>query len=250
MLKMVEIATNLKIVREKIIQAAAKRLPELNFGEPILVAASKLKPPDDIIEAYNAGQKHFGENYVNELVEKANDQKILEQCKEIRWHYIGHLQRNKINKILGIKNLFIIETVDSEKLASALDVGWMKFSKNDDSKLKIMVQINTSNEAEKNGCKIEEAPSLVKYVLENCKYLEFVGLMTIGQYGYDLSKGQNPDFLSLVECRKNVCQELGLDQKNVQLSMGMSSDYEHAIELGSTSVRVGTSIFGERPKKT
>lgn len=69
----------------------------------------------------------------------------------------------------------------------------------------------------------------MKYVLENCKYLEFVGLMTIGQYGYDLSKGQNPDFLSLVECRKNVCQELGLDQKSVQLSMGMSSDYEHAV---------------------
>lgn len=119
---------------------------EFSNGEPRLVAASKLKSPDDVIEAYNAGQKHFGENYVNELVEKSNDSKILAQCKDIRWHYIGHLQRNKINKVLSVKNLFIIETVDSEKLASALDAGWMKLSKNDDSKLKIMVQVNTSNE--------------------------------------------------------------------------------------------------------
>lgn len=82
---------------------------------------------------------------------------------------------------------------------------------------------------EKSGCKVEDASSLVKYVLENCKYLEFMGLMTIGEYGYDISKGPNPDFLSLVECRKKVCENLGLDQKNVELSMGMSSDYEHAV---------------------
>lgn len=247
---MVEIATNLKIVREKIIQAAAKRLPELNTVEPTLVAVSKLKPADDIITAYEAGQKHFGENYVNELAEKASDPKILEQCKEIRWHYIGHLQGNKVNKIVKTTNLFVIETVDSEKIASALDVGWMKNIKDENSRLKILVQVNTSKEEGKNGCKVEAVSSLVKYILENCKYLEFAGLMTIGQYGYDVSKGPNPDFLSLVECRNNVCQELGLNKNNVELSMGMSSDYEHAIDLGSTSVRVGTSIFGDRTKKT
>ena len=83
--------------------------------------------------------------------------------------------------------------------------------------------------AEKNGCEVEEASTLVKHILENCKNLEFMGLMTIGQYGYDISKGPNPDFFSLIDCRKNVCQQLGLDTKNVELSMGMSSDFEHAV---------------------
>lgn len=74
--------------------------------------------------------------------------------------------------------------------------------------------------------------------------------MTIGEYGYDLSKGPNPDFLCLKQCREDLCKEFGLDWKDVGLSMGMSNDFEHAIELGSTNVRVGTSIFGHRPKKT
>lgn len=121
-------------------------LKELNTVEPTLVAVSKLKPADDIITAYEAGQKHFGENYVNELAEKASDPKILEQCKEIRWHYIGHLQGNKVNKIVKTTNLFVIETVDSEKIASALDVGWMKNIKDENSRLKILVQVNTSKE--------------------------------------------------------------------------------------------------------
>ncbi|XP_033207667.1 pyridoxal phosphate homeostasis protein [Belonocnema kinseyi] len=250
MFKMVEVAANLKVIREKIIQASAKRLPEFSSFEPALVAVSKIKPAEAVLEAYAAGQRHFGENYVNELVEKSSNPKILEQCKDIRWHFIGHLQRNKVNKVLGVTNLYLVETVDSEKLASALDNAWPKFRNSSDSKLKIMVQVNTSKENEKNGCEVEEAPSLVKHVLENCKNLEFMGLMTIGQYGYDVLKGPNPDFLSLIECRKNVCHELGLDMKNVELSMGMSSDFEHAIELGSSSVRVGSSIFGERPTKT
>lgn len=249
MFKMVEVAANLKSIRERIIQAVAKRSPEFNDFEPRLVAVSKFHPAEAIIDAYNAGQRNFGENYVNELVEKSSNPKILEQCKDIRWHFIGHLQRNKVNKVLGVTNLYVVETVDSEKIASALDNAWLKFRESDDSRLKIMVQINTSKEEEKNGCEVEEAPSLVKHILENCKNLEFLGLMTIGQYGYDISKGQNPDFLSLIECRRSLCQELGLDQKNVELSMGMSTDYEHAIELGSASVRVGTAIFGERPKK-
>ena len=113
---------------------------------PRLVAVSKLKPPEAIIEAYEAGQRNFGENYVNELFEKSNNPEILEKCKEIRWHFIGRLQRNKVNKLLGATNLYVIETVDSEKIATALDNAWPKFKKNDNSKLKIMVQVNTSKE--------------------------------------------------------------------------------------------------------
>lgn len=111
---------------------------------PRLVAVSKTKPTNLIIEAYEAGQKHFGENYVNELIEKANHPDIL--TRDIRWHFIGHLQRNKVNKLLAIPNLYMVETVDTEKLASALDKAWQKLRKQDNLKLNVLVQINTSGE--------------------------------------------------------------------------------------------------------
>lgn len=81
----------------------------------------------------------------------------------------------------------------------------------------------------KSGCEIENTSSMVKYVIESCPNLEFLGLMTIGEYGYDVSTGPNPDFLTLKECKNKVCQELNLDFKKVGLSMGMSTDFEHAV---------------------
>lgn len=98
-----------------------------------------------IVEAYHGGQRHFGENYVQELVDKGSDAKILENCPEIRWHFIGHLQTNKINKVLSTPNLFMIETVDSQKLADSLNKKWQEIRKSDD-KLHVMIQINTSGE--------------------------------------------------------------------------------------------------------
>lgn len=106
---------------------------------------SKIKPVPVIIEAYEAGQRHFGENYVNELAEKAHNPLILEKCKEIKWHFIGHLQTNKINKCLGAPGLYIVETVDSEKLAGNLDKQWAKI-RSGEGKLNVMVQVNTSGE--------------------------------------------------------------------------------------------------------
>lgn len=120
-------------------------LQELQCIEPILVAVSKTKPANAVIEAYEAGQRHFGENYVQELIDKGNNADILDKCKEIKWHYIGHLQRNKINKVLATPNLYLIETVDTDKLASALHNAWPKFGPAN-SKLKIMIQVNTSAE--------------------------------------------------------------------------------------------------------
>lgn len=98
-----------------------------------------------IIQAYDAGQRHFGENYVNELSDKANDPQILEKCKDIKWHFIGHVQTNKINKLLSSPGLFIVETVHSHKLADNLNKQWPKYNK-DNERLKVMVQINTSGE--------------------------------------------------------------------------------------------------------
>ncbi|XP_041369277.1 pyridoxal phosphate homeostasis protein-like isoform X2 [Gigantopelta aegis] len=197
-----------------------------------LVAVSKTKPIDMIVTAYELGQRNFGENY------------ILEKCPDIKWHFIGHLQRNKVNKVLDVPNLYLVETIDSEKLAEAVNSSWGRRKKTDH--LKVMVQINTSEEESKSGCSKCDASRLVKYVIEKCSQLQFMGLMTIGSLDHNLKDGPNPDFKALVQCKDDVCRELELDNQSVELSMGMSGDFEHAIEQGSTSVRVGSTIFGAR----
>ncbi|CAL1683180.1 unnamed protein product [Lasius platythorax] len=217
---MAEIVANLRSVCDKILYAATKRTSEHRYYEPRLVAVSKLQSTELILSAYEAGQRHFGENYVNELVEKALNPQILEKCKEIKWHFIDVLNNS-----------------------------WPRFRKSDDSKLNIMVQVNTSGEKEKSGCDIIQVSTLVKHIINNCHNLKFLGLMTIGMFGYNIANGPNPDFICLIKCREKISDELGIDIKNIELSMGMSNDYEHAIELGSTNVRVGTAIFGNRPQK-
>ncbi|XP_018567938.1 pyridoxal phosphate homeostasis protein [Anoplophora glabripennis] len=244
----VDVRKGIKNVLTRIEEACKKRPPELEAVEPRLVAVSKTKPVNLILEAYEGGQRHFGENYVQELEEKATNADILEKCKDIRWHFIGHLQKNKVNKVLCLPNIYLIETVDSQKLATTLNNHWPKFGP-PDTKLKIMIQVNTSGEGEKNGIPPAEVCSLTEYVLKECGNLQLDGLMTIGRFGYNPEDGPNPDFLCLKTCRDEICQNLGLDWKNINLSMGMSDDFEHAIELGSTNVRVGSSIFGYRPRK-
>ncbi|OWR42185.1 proline synthetase co-transcribed bacterial protein [Danaus plexippus plexippus] len=238
----------LKTVLAQIEVAVARRNKDLPQVSPRLVAVSKIKPVSLIIQTYEAGQRHFGENYVNELADKASDPEILEKCKDIHWHFIGHLQTNKINRLLGSPGLYMVETVHSQKLADNLNKQWPKYMKADE-KLKVMVQVNTSGEDVKSGVEPAQAVSLVEHVIKNCENLDFKGLMTIGQYDYDITKGPNPDFLTLASCRNEVCEKLRLNIKDVELSMGMSSDFEHAIELGATTVRVGSTIFGARPVK-
>lgn len=132
----------IRILKKKYISC----FQEHRYYEPRLVAVSKLQSTESILSAYKAGQRHFGENYVNELVEKALNPQILEKCKEIQWHFIGNLQRNKVNKILSVPNLYIIESVSNEKLADLLNNSWPKFRKSDNCKLNVMVQVNTSRE--------------------------------------------------------------------------------------------------------
>ncbi|XP_066246501.1 pyridoxal phosphate homeostasis protein [Euwallacea similis] len=244
----VNVKKGLKTALQRIEDACSKRSMEFRDLKPRLVAVSKVKPAELIVEVYEAGQRHFGENYVQELQEKSMHPLILEKCPDIKWHFIGHLQTNKINKVLSIPNLYIIETVHSRKLASQLNNNWPNFGPAD-SKLKIMVQVNTSGEKEKSGVNPSDVTEITNYVLKECHNLRFEGLMTIGEYGYDYSKGPNPDFLSLIKCRDEVCKRLGLDWKEVELSMGMSNDFDKAIEMGSTNVRVGQLIFGERQYK-
>ncbi|KAL7981441.1 hypothetical protein Chor_002337 [Crotalus horridus] len=224
----------LRAVREQVQQAAARRPQTLPTTPPRLVAVSKTKPAEMVIEAYNHGQRSFGENYVQELLEKASDSSILSSCPEIKWHFIGHLQKSNVNKLI----------VDSIKLADKVNNTWQK--KNSSEKLKIMVQVNTSGETSKHGLPPGELITTVEHILQKCPNLEFVGLMTIGSFGHDLSKGPNPDFQLLISLRQELCEKLNIPIEKVELSMGMSTDFQHAIEVGSTNVRIGSTIFGER----
>ncbi|XP_021352291.1 proline synthase co-transcribed bacterial homolog protein-like isoform X2 [Mizuhopecten yessoensis] len=214
--------------------------------KPRLVAVTKTKPAEAIISAYECGQRYFGENYVHEMVEKVQNPEIL-QLSEIKWHFIGHLQRNKVGKLLTVPNLHVVETVDSTKLAGSLDNGWKRLNK--PHPLKIMIQVNTSQEENKGGCDPDKIVEIYKFVKETCINLEVTGLMTIGSFNHDLSQGPNPDFQSLYQCREALCREIGINVDQLELSMGMSADYEHAIESGSTNIRVGSTIFGSREVK-
>ncbi|KAM3872045.1 pyridoxal phosphate homeostasis protein [Diretmus argenteus] len=241
-----EVGKALQAVAERVNQAAARRLKTLPALPPRLVAVSKTKPPEMVIDAYRQGQRNFGENYINELVDKASDPQILESCPEIKWHFIGHLQKNNVNKLLGVPNLFMVETVDSTKLADKVNSSWQRLRAASTQRLMVMVQINTSGEQSKHGLPPEETVNTVKHILSKCTALHFSGLMTIGRYGHDLSMGANPDFQMLLSRRMEVCESLKLPLEEVELSMGMSTDFEHAIEVGATNVRVGSIIFGNR----
>ncbi|ERE89619.1 pyridoxal phosphate homeostasis protein [Cricetulus griseus] len=234
----------LRAVNERVQQSVSRRRRDLPAIQPRLVAVSKTKPADMVIEAYGHGQRTFGENYVQELLEKASNPKVLSSCPEIKWHFIGHLQKQNVNKLMAVPNLFMLETVDSMKLADKVNSSWQK--KGSTERLKVMVQINTSGEESKHGLPSSEAIAVVEHIKASCPNLEFVGLMTIGSFGHDLSQGPNPDFQMLLRLRQELCEKLNIPVDQVELSMGMSADFQHAIEVGSTNVRVGSTIFGER----
>eukprot|EP00026_Physarum_polycephalum_P015448 Phypoly_transcript_16132.p1 GENE.Phypoly_transcript_16132~~Phypoly_transcript_16132.p1 ORF type:complete len:288 (+),score=26.06 Phypoly_transcript_16132:51-866(+) len=200
-----------------------------------LVAVSKTKPSSAIRIAYNHGQRHFGENYIQELSEKAQE---LKDLADIKWHFIGHLQSNKAKQLLATPNLWMVETVDSKKLASILDKGWSA-----PEKLNVLVQVNTSGEESKSGVEPQDTLGLVEHILKECPHLKFVGLMTIGRPD---PPPDQPDFALMVKLRKDLCASLGISEQDVELSMGMSGDYKIAIEMGSTNIRVGSTIFGHR----
>jgi pyridoxal phosphate enzyme (YggS family) len=220
----------LQVIRSKLGAAAdACSRP----GNVRLVAVSKRKPVELLQEAFDAGERHFGENYVQELIQKAP-----EMSEDINWHFIGALQSNKAAQLVKkVPNLFMVETVSGLKLANQLNKACVKAERRP---LKVMVQVNTSSEESKSGIAPDECIPLVSHITEECPGLEFAGLMTIGL------AGDRECFQSLAACRNNVCSKLGLNAAEIELSMGMSGDFELAIEMGSTNVRVGSTIFGAR----
>lgn len=200
-----------------------------------------------VIDCYEAGQRHFGENYAQELSEKANNAECLELCPEIKWHFIGPIQSNKAKMIAKCPNLYLVETVSSEKVADILD---KSISQEGRQPLQVYVQVNTSGEEQKSGENADGAVKLCQHIRSKCANLKLAGLMTIGSFNHDLAEGPNPDFQQLIVVRTKVCEELQITENDLELSMGMSNDFEHAIDVGSTNVRVGSTIFGARaPKK-
>eukprot|EP01080_Neovahlkampfia_damariscottae_P012636 gene12636-6540_t len=204
-----------------------------------LVAVSKTKPSSQILEVYKTGHKNFGENYIQEICDKSK-----ELPEDIEWHFIGALQSNKVKKLLEVKNLKFVETVDRQKIASTLNDAISNLKRDP---LNVFVQINTSDEENKGGASTKDFISLVEFIIEKCPNLKFKGLMTIGSVQNSKSESDlNPDFQKLCDCRDELSEKLNLPKEDIELSMGMSSDYQQAIIQGSTNVRVGSSIFGGR----
>jgi len=242
--KMSSISENLRDILQKVSvshDAAPKDRRAKSF--PRLVAVSKTKPVEMIIEAYEEGHRHFGENYIQEIKEKSVHPDILSKCPEIQWHFIGNCQSNKANALMKCPNLSVVETVTSKKLAGLLN------KQAAGRPVSVMVQINTSGEENKNGLDPVEGVDCAKYIKEECTNLNLMGLMTIGNLGNSMkanTEGDNPDFVALRKVRGEVAKALNVEEESLELSMGMSNDFEEAIRMGSTNVRVGSSIFGAR----
>ncbi len=196
-----------------------------------LVAVSKFHPIEKIKEVYDCGQKIFGENKVQELLTKVN-----ELPADIQWHLIGHLQTNKVKYIAPF--IDTIQSVDSEKLLLEIN----KEAKKNNRKIKILLQVKIAEEDTKYGLEIAEAKEIFSNYLEHqYQNIEILGLM--GMATFTDNKNQvKSEFLVL----KSLFDELSTFKKLETLSMGMSDDFALAIECGSTSVRIGSAIFGVR----
>ena len=204
-----------------------------------MVAVSKTKPVELLLEAYEAGQRDFGESYVQELVEKAQPGVMP---ADTAWRFIGKLQSNKAKALVkGVPSLVAVETLTSSKLADKLQAAAAALEPPRVAPLEVYVQVDTSPwEGTKNGLTVGEAPDVAAHVQANCPALRMAGLMTIG------APGDASCFDSLRSCRDAVAARLDVPPESLELSMGMSGDFEAATLAGSTSVRVGSSIFGAR----
>lgn len=198
-----------------------------------LIAVSKTKPVETLKEAYDLGVRVFGENKVQELCDKYEA-----LPKDIHWHMIGHLQRNKVKYI--IDKVDLIHSVDSVRLAETIE----KEAAKRDIKVRILIEVNVAGEDTKFGLAPEEVDGFIDEI-SSFSHIEVAGLMTIAPYV------QNPEenrsiFARLRKLSVDIAGK-NVDNVNVSiLSMGMTNDYEVAVEEGATMVRVGTGIFGER----
>jgi len=224
------IITNLKVIRKRIARAAERA--GRNPADISLVAVSKRMPALNLREAADAGQLLFGENYLQEAVEK-----ILALPQEFTWHFIGHLQSNKAKTVAEMFDA--VETIDRGKIAYALERHLTPL----DKIMPVYLQVNIGREFRKAGIMPEEVFKLAREVA-TCEHLRIAGLMAIPPYSPEPGKTRKY-FRRLRELAEEL--RAGDILKNgLGLSMGMSGDFEVAVEEGATLVRVGTAIFGDR----
>jgi PLP dependent protein len=268
--RLTTLATNLSTTLSRISASVPSTRPP---NRPIrLVCVSKLKPAADILALHRSSSDtpshpqsnsaptaadraivdHFGESYLDELLQKS---KLLPET--IKWHFIGQLQSNKaVSLARDVKSLYCVKSVDTEKKARLLDRGWKERDRNNlggEDKLRVFVQVNTSGEASKAGVEPDATGTLCRFVRDECEGLRLQGLMTIGAIARSKATGEgeeNEDFICLKGVRDKMIEELGLEEEGLELSMGMSEDFEGAIKAGSDEVRVGSGIFGQRPSKS
>lgn len=225
------IRENLKEVQDKLLQA--QEISCRKDGSVLLVAVSKTKPVSDLQEAYRAGIRDFGENKVQELCDKYD-----QLPKDIRWHMIGHLQRNKVKYLIG--KTALIHSVDSLRLAEEISRQSIKKGVVTD----ILIEINCAEEESKFGVSFQEAEPLIRQIAQLPAVL-VKGLMTVAPNTDDPEENRKyfrqMKQLSVDIARKNI-DNVSMDV----LSMGMTNDYMTAVEEGSSCVRVGTGIFGMR----
>jgi len=227
------IASNLAEIRQRMARSASRagRAAE----DITLVAVSKTFPPEAIRDAYELGVRHFGENRVQEWESKRSTVTGLDAT----WHLIGHLQSNKARRAA---NLFSrVDSVDSIALAQKLDAT----AAAEGNRLKVLIEVHQGGEETKSGVPEADLPALTKG-MAHLRNLELLGLMTIPPY-FEEPERVRPYFRGLRELRDKTGAQLGLPL--TVLSMGMSHDFEIAIEEGATEIRVGTGIFGQRSNK-
>ena len=232
---MSDIASNLFNVQETMRKVALKA--GRGQKDIKLVVVTKEVDSSKIKEAIKAGVTILGENYVREAKEK-----IAEIGHDIQWHMIGHLQTNKAK--YAVRLFDMIQSVDSLRLAQELNKQAKKLNKG----FQVLIQVNISGEEPKFGVSPQEVHSLISQISENMENLSIQGLMTMPPY-FDDPERTRPYFKALRELRDRIALS---EIRNVtlgELSMGMSNDYEIAIEEGATIVRIGTAIFGERKNK-
>ncbi len=204
-----------------------------------LIAVSKLHPAAMVAEVAALGQVDFGENYVQEALEKREELASM-GVRNISWHMIGHVQSRKAPLVAG--HFALIHTLDSVKLALAME----RRLAEQDAIQKVLIEVNVGNESQKSGIDAADLHELCDHVAQECPHLDLQGLMCIPPV-FDAGEGARPYFARL----RSLAEELrGYTGRALpELSMGMSGDFEWAVLEGATIVRVGTDIFGPRPPK-
>ena len=222
---------NLENVEQKI-QAACERSGR-DRSEVTLIAVSKTKPAEMVQEAYDLGIRLFGENKVQEIIQK---KPVLPE--DIRWHMIGHLQRNKVHQVMG--KAVLIHSVDSLRLAEQIEADAAK----KDITADILLEVNVAKEESKYGFFLEDTEAAIREIAK-FPHVRIKGLMTIAPF-VENPEENRPVFKKLYEFAVDIGKK-NIDNVTMDvLSMGMTGDYQVAIEEGATMVRVGTGIFGAR----